>query len=641
MKVTIRTTMLLAVTWLISSCASTGVRDVGTHNGPANAVVSGDAMAWHKLTLTVDGPEASEMDDERNPFLHYRMNVEFAHESGSPRYVVPGYFAADGDAANSGASSGNKWRAHLSPDKPGKWTYRVSFVAGENAAVESSVASTALSGVDGSNGSFEVAPSDKGGRDFRAHGRLTYVGAHHLQFAGSNEYFLKVGADSPETFLGYAEFDGTYTNKIPLKTYEPHIKDYRPGDPTWKGAKGGEERGKGIIGALNYLAEKGMNSVSFLPYSGGGDGKNAWPFVKHDDQRHYDVSKLDQWQIVFDHAQAKGLYLHFKMQEQENDDNRLGHNAETGDVPASLNNGALGVERKLYIRELVARFGYELALNWNLGEENTQTTEEQMAMAGYIHDTDPYHHLIVVHTFPDWQERVYPPLLGKDAPFTGASLQNAFDAAHERSYRWLKASDEAGKPWVVANDEQGTASLGVPPDPGYKGFDGKDPKGELVRTIDDVRKYTLWGNLMAGGAGVEYYFGYQLPENDLLMEDYRSRDKSWDYGRYALTLFREQAIPFWEMRNEDERVGNPERDNSRYCLAKPGEVYLVYLPTGGTVDLDLTGVAGSFAVTWLNPRDGTGGHAGSLTTLSGGAKRSLGNPPKDAGEDWAVLLRKQ
>ena len=29
-----------------------------------------------------------------------------------------------------------------------------------------------------------------------------------------------------------------------------------------------------------------------------------------------DVSKLDQWQMVFDHAQAKGVYLHLKLQER-------------------------------------------------------------------------------------------------------------------------------------------------------------------------------------------------------------------------------------------------------------------------------------------------------------------------------------
>src|SRR5882724_8279905 len=161
------------------------------------------------------------------------------------------------------------------------------------------------------------------------------------------------------------------------------------------------------------------------------------------------------------------------------------------------------------------------------------------------------------------------------------------DGTHQRTLRWVTASAQSGRPWVVANDEQGTAALGVPPDPGYKGFNGKDPQGKDIRSLHDIRKYTLWGNLMAGGAGVEYYFGYQLPENDLLLEDFRSRDKSWDYGRIALDFFRSERIPFWEMKNADELAGNPKHDNSRYCLAKNGELYLVYLPSGGASDLDL------------------------------------------------------
>ena len=72
--------------------------------------------------------------------------------------------------------------------------------------------------------------------------------------------------------------------------------------PTWKDGKG-----KGLIGAINYLSSKGANSMSFLPYNAGGDGDNVWPFVDRDDKFHYDVSKLDQWQIVFDHAQPRGF----------------------------------------------------------------------------------------------------------------------------------------------------------------------------------------------------------------------------------------------------------------------------------------------------------------------------------------------
>jgi hypothetical protein len=437
-----------------------------------------------------------------------------------------------------------------------------------------------------------------------------------LAVCGSGDYFLKLGTDSPETLLAYADFDGTIARRpqVPLHTYTPHVQDWRAGDATWKDGKG-----KGLIGAMNYLAAKGVNAISFLPYNAGGDGDNIWPFVSRDDKFHYDVSKLDQWQSVFDYAQQRGIYLHFKLQETEIDDNVRGNPTgggaavragrgpvETGPVRESLDGGDLGPERSLYVRELVARFGYLLALNWNLGEENTQSREQQLAMAMHLRDTDPYagHH-IVVHTFPNAQESVYASLLGALSPFTGASLQMAWNTVHERTLRWVLASAQAKKPWVVANDEQGPAGLGVPPDPGYAGFAGKDAQGRDVGyTLHDIRKYSLWGNLMAGGAGVEYYFGYGLPDNDVVAENFRSRDKTWDYGRIAVDFFHSQKIPFWEMANANALVGNEKHDNSRYCFAKASEVYLVYLPLGGTATLDLSKASGQFVVEWFDPRNG-------------------------------------
>lgn len=597
------------------------------------ADISGDLKTWHKVTLTVDGPEAKETDTNPNPFIDYRMTVTFTHESGEPSYQVPGYFAADGNAANSSATAGNKWRAHVSPDRPGKWGYEVAFVRGKGVALEPFATGSAIPPTNGLKGSFEVTASDKSGRDFRAEGRLNYVGQHYLRFAGSGKYFLKAGPDAPETLLAYVDFDGTEAKKknVPLKTWQPHVRDWGEGDPTWK-----EGQGKGLIGAVNYLAAKGCNSMSFLPYNAGGDGDNVWPFVSRDDKFHYDCSKLDQWQIVFDHAQAKGIFLHFKLQETENDDNIRNGKAE---VPTSLDDGDLGPERKLYCRELIARFGYELALNWNLGEENTQTPQQQRDMARYIHDVDPYDHLIVVHTFPNQQDKVYPKLLGDQSVLTGASLQNDWDVAHARTLKWVTASAEAGKPWVVANDEQGPASLGVPPDAGYEGHSGIAKEGENSYDRHDIRKQTLWGTLMAGGAGVEYYFGYKLPQNDLVCEDFRSRDQSWDDCRIAISFFQKNQIPFWEMTNVD-RLLTSEHSSTTYGFAKPDELYLLFLPQGGDVSLDLQDAKGKYQVQWFNPRTGGDLQDGSVLEVIGGQNVDLGKAPSEADQDWLVIVSK-
>ena len=604
-------------------------------NGDGSVDVSGDLKTWHKVTLTMDGPFAHEQDNLPNPFIDYRMSVTFTHSQGK-EYTIPGYFAADGNAANSSAESGTKWRAHFAPDRAGEWTYKVSFHQGKQAALNSNADAKSVAPFDGKSGSLQVAETDKQGRDLRAHGRLQYVNKRYLQFAGSGDYFLKAGADAPETLLGYQDFDNTVAGKpkkVPLKSWAPHVKDWRDGDPSWKDGKG-----KGLIGAVNYLAGKGCNAFSFLTYNAGGDGDNVWPFIHRDDKLHYDCSKLDQWGIVFDHGTSQGMYLHFKMQETENDDHTS--KGKTS-VPECLDGGELGMQRKLYCRELIARFGHNLALNWNLGEENTQTTAQQKAMIDYIAQLDAYDHNIVVHTYPNEQNKIYRALLGDKSQLTGTSLQNShIKTTHAQTVKWVNESAAAGKPWVVAFDESGSAAHGQCPDLGYKGFDGHDRTGKMIYTEHDVRKHTLWGTLLAGGAGCEYYFGYQFAENDLVCEDWRSRDRSWDYCRIAVNFFHENKIPFWEMENMDGLVDNPDHTKATYCFAKANDTYLVYLPNGGESQLDLSQSDGQFSIHWFNPRTGGPLLTGSVKTVKGGAKVAIGQPPMDTEEDWLAVLRK-
>ena len=606
-------------------------------DGDGGVELAGELKVWHNVTLTLDGPYAHEKDNAPNPFTDHRMTVQFKHSDGTT-YTVPGYFAADGKAANSSAESGRKWRVHFAPDRAGDWTYEVRFATGKQAALDADAAAKALDPFDGKSGQFSISASDKVGRDLRAQGRLQYVGKRYLQHAGSKRYFLKAGADAPETLLGYADFDNTVAGKaakVPLKTWAPHLQDWRAGDPTWKDGKG-----RGLIGAINYLAGKGCNAFSFLTYNASGDGDNVWPFIQREDKLHYDCSKLDQWGIVFEHGTRKGMYLHFKMQETEMDDHNRGHEGKKGFVAACLDGGDLGIQRKLYCRELIARFGHNLALNWNLGEENTQSTEQQQAMINYIADTDPYGHNIVIHTFPSQQDKVYRPLLGSKSKLTGASLQNSdIKDTHEHTVKWVRASTEAGKPWIVAFDESGTAAHGQCPDLGYKGFDGRDRTGKKVYDEHAVRRQTLWGTLMGGGAGVEYYFGYQFVENDLVCEDWRSRDRSWDYCRIALDFFRDQEIPIEQTEPADELVGNPKHDNSKYCLAKPGELYLIYLPNGGRTELDLRDATGQFSQSWLNPR--TGEVTAANVQIEGGSKVEVSSPPDNGEEDWLIVLKRQ
>jgi len=350
-----------------------------------------------------------------------------------------------------------------------------------------------------------------------------------------------------------------------------------------------------------------MNSVYFIPYNiDGGDGKDVWPWTSPKAKYRFDCSKLDQWEMVFTHMDKLGLMLHIITQEQENDQ--------------GLDGGELGPQRKLYYRELIARFGHHLALVWNLGEENTNTTAQRKAFCRYIKGLDPYDHPIVMHTFPGKYDECYTPLLGFEY-FDGPSLQT--NDTHNQTVKWIDQSGAAGRQWFVCLDEIGPAHTGVKPD--------KDDYWH-----DEVRKKHLWGNLMAGGAGVEWYFGYKFAHNDLNCEDWRSRDHLWDLTRYALEFFH-QHLPFTEMSHHDELTS--AKDD--YCFAKPGEIYAIYLPSGGTTKLDLGEGSTTFSVRWYNPRVGGKLRPGTVATISGPAAIDIGKPPEQADKDWVALIQRK
>lgn len=557
----------------------------------AGVELSGELRRWHRVTLTFEGPEASEEGDP-NPFLDYRLDVTFRQRDRS--VVVPGFFAADGDAANSGATEGNRWRVHFLPDAQEAWSWRASFRRGPRVALADDPLAGSPVGFDGAEGRFRVQPSDKTGRDHRARGLLQYVGQRYLRFAGTGEWFLKGGANSPENLLAFADFDGT----PPTHRYEPHVADFREGDPTWKGA-----RGRGLLGALRYLAGKGMNAVYFLSMNVGGDGDDVWPWTRRDETSRFDTSKLDQWEIVFSHMDRLGLLLHVVTQETENDQ--------------LLDAGELGPMRRLYYRELVARYAHHPALVWNLGEENTNTDDQRRDFAAHLRALDPYDHPITLHTHPKKLNAVYTPLLG-NAHFEGASLQT--QRARRDTRRWIERSAQAGRPWVVTLDEIGPAEEGAPPD------------GEERHAV--LRRKYLWPSLMEGGAGVEWYFGYGFPHDDLNLENWRSRDRLWDQTRHALAFFVEY-LPFSEFEPCSERLsGAPGQ-----CFGEPGVAFAVYLPDGGEARLDLGEDGGEWTVHWYDPRRGGELREGSVTRVRGRAPQVLGLPPESPDADWVALLR--
>ncbi|MEQ1824969.1 MAG: DUF6298 domain-containing protein [Pirellula sp.] len=63
--------------------------------------------------------------------------------------------------------------------------------------------------------------------------------------------------------------------------------------------------------------------------------------------------------------------------------------------------------------------------------------------------------------------------------------------------------------------------------------------------------------------------------------------------------------------------------STQYCLANPGKEYLIYLPDGGEVTVDLVAAKAPLAAEWFNPRTGER-RAGNI--VDGGAKRPFKAP---------------
>jgi hypothetical protein len=244
-------------------------------------------------------------------------------------------------------------------------------------------------------------------------------------------------------------------------------------------------------------------------------------------------------------------------------------------------------------------------------------------MTQFFSDADPYNHPILLHTHStaEDKEHLLPPLLGFQ-PLDGLSFQvNDRTRVNQELALWREKSAVAGNDWLITMDEIGEWYTGAL-------NDFQDPDH------DTLRQHALWGSLLAGGAGVEWYFGGKQPNNDLTSEDWRHRHNLWHQTQIAMDFF-QHNVPFWNMKPAQNLLSNKQT----YAFAKVDEVYVIYLPAGMSTQIDLGQSAREYSVKWFDPKRG-----GELQQLEPISLKGLGlntlNPPKNNSDrDWVVLLR--
>lgn len=540
--------------------------------------VDGSGMRWNRVTISFDGPETC-ATCEPNPFLRYRLDVTFIGPNGET-FRVPGFYAGDGE----GGSKGGTWRVRFNPPAVGSWEYTASFRKGKQISVSEEVEDGQGVSFDGASGTFEVVESERSGRDFRrsSRGLLKNRGHHYLTFPDGTPW-VKGGPNIPENFLAHS--------------FEAH---------------GGRKE------ALDYIAQFGVNSIYFLPNNIGGDGDDTWPYIqkyKPEEQAvRFDVEKLRNWEEVFTHAQSKGVFLHFLLAETE-DGNEHFHDG-----------GNLGVERKLYYRELIARFGHHNGLQWNIGEENDYGTERRKRFAGWLKKVDPYDHPVTTHTHTNKDDAFYKPLLGnEDIDVTSFQAKWSARKLADRIQLWRERSREAGVPWAVNLDEP--QKIENDPDDQSSGY----PHG---------RRHKMWPVYLSGGAGFEWYVqkdgsGHSLDQN---IDDYRRMKPALEWTGYALSLLR--RLPLNDMAPAHD-LGMSTAGGNTYVLRQPGQLYVLYNDQNGSEwKLNLEEASGTFRVGWYDPRNGGELQHGSIDMVNGGDTVRIGSAPGNADRDWVAIVRR-
>jgi hypothetical protein len=152
------------------------------------------------------------------------------------------------------------------------------------------------------------------------------------------------------------------------------------------------------------------------------------------------------------------------------------------------------------------------------------------------------------------------------------------------------------------------------------------PKFERSAERDNARK-AWWSVFMNGGhTSDDSHDGSDPPNQHNSAETLIARAQIKNFRNFIERLPYNDMVPGWVVKSG--LVSNGE------ARVKLGEEYVVYLDSGGSVDVDLSDASGTLSVEWYNPRDGS--YTGQ-STVQGGAIRSFTAPDLN---DWALYLYK-
>jgi len=184
---------------------------------------------------------------------------------------------------------------------------------------------------------------------------------------------------------------------------------------------------------------------------------------------------------------------------------------------------------------------------------------------------------------------------------------------------------DAAPPADVFFDHYAAAFAATPAKPAF--FSEPVPSFEgAAGDLDAVMRMT-WGTVL-GGAGFvlqnDASFGFDPASAMAGMS--AGRDAALDLMGHAARLLADPVFDLEAMRPDGPAA------SSGVALVEPGEAWIVYAQSGGSVDVDLSSAAGTFSARFYDPRTGAYEPASSV---EGGALRTLTKP---SSSDWVLVI---
>jgi hypothetical protein len=271
-----------------------------------------------------------------------------------------------------------------------------------------------------------------------------------------------------------------------------------------------------------------------------------------------------------------------------------------------------------FIRYAIARFAAFSNITWDLGDDLDQYRDDAWthATGTLIKQWDPYQHLATSHPVDNVHQ-------DRTAPwFDFTSFQEWSRTQHAFMLAQRKRQQSLDRVIPQTNEEYG-----------YEDHYPMWAKGLGSESADTLRR-TAWEIVMAGGyqtAGETARRGTNVwPDTGGGWMNGRGDGTMTMFQGYAHMVDFFTSFEWWKTEPHDELV-----NNGNYCLAKPGELYAIYLAHGGNVTVELQ--PGKYEATWW---DAVSGQTTNLPQLNV-AGASWTSPTVPGDNDWALLLSKR